>query len=138
MFDPLHRISEPIELTFERLCFFIEGMPPQLNRPSVVVLFQVRNTVNLVQCHTCAYYTPGRVHLTAPAYSLQDQPYFNYKLRLSSMGSSFPVGISWHVHHVVSSPGLKQGQWEARYAIHASRQLSGEVLRYLKQLTKLL
>jgi len=28
------------------------------------------------------------------------------------------------------------GQWEPRYALHASRQLSGEVLRYLKQLDK--
>jgi hypothetical protein len=31
------------------------------------------------------------------------------------------------------SPGFRQGQWGSRLAIHASRQLSGKVLRYLKR-----
>ena len=52
------------------------------------------------------------------------------------MGSSFPSRSSRHVHRVVGSPGPKQGQWEARYAIHASRQLSGEVLRSRLLLTR--
>ena len=49
------------------------------------------------------------------------------------MESSFPSGSYRHLHRSVSSPGPKQGHWESRYAIHASRQLSGEVLRYLKR-----
>ena len=49
------------------------------------------------------------------------------------MESSFPSGSLRHLHRTVSSPGPEQGQWESRYAIHASRQLSGEVLRYLKR-----
>ncbi len=49
------------------------------------------------------------------------------------MGSSFPTGSPRHLHRAVSSPGPRQGQRESRYAFHASRQLSDEVLRYLKR-----
>ena len=51
------------------------------------------------------------------------------------MESSFPSGSSRHLHRKVISLGPKQGQWECRYVIHASRQLSGEVLRYLKRVS---
>ena len=49
------------------------------------------------------------------------------------MGSSHPTRSRWYFHHQIGSPGSSLGQWKPRYAIHASRQLSGEVLRYLKR-----
>lgn len=49
------------------------------------------------------------------------------------MGSSRPFRSRWHFHHLAGSPGSSLGQSDPRYAIHASRQLSGEVLRYLKR-----
>ena len=52
---------------------------------------------------------------------------------LTSTGSSRPTGSRWRIHHQVVSPGTFLGQWGSRYAPHASRQLSGEVLRYLKR-----
>ena len=37
------------------------------------------------------------------------------------------------MRHEMGSPGPSQGQWGSRYAIHAGRQLSGKVSRYLKR-----
>ena len=143
VFDPLQRSSNALESSIGRLCFFIEGVPPQSNHPSVAVLalWQVSNTIEKEQCYTFAYPHPKRCGITAPAYAGQFQSNYNNRLWLSSTGSSFPSRSPRHVHREVGSPGLRQGQLDARYAIHASRQLSGEVLRYLKQsilLTKLL
>ena|GEM_PF-4631024 len=47
VFDPLPSVSDASELSFGRLCFLIEGVPPQSNHPSAAVLplRRVRNTV---------------------------------------------------------------------------------------------
>ena len=59
--------------------------------------------------------------------------YTRFALALFQIFNSFPPRSPLHIHRVVSSPGPWQRQREARYAIHASHQLSGEVLRYLKR-----
>ena len=51
------------------------------------------------------------------------------------METSFPTEGSRHVHRVVSSLDPRLGQWNNRYAIHASHLLSDEVLRYLKRVS---
>ena len=38
VFNPLHPISDRIESNFGRLCYLIEGVPPQSNRPPAAVL----------------------------------------------------------------------------------------------------
>ena len=48
-------------------------------------------------------------------------------------GLRFPVGVRGLFTTKPGSLGPGRGQWGARYAIHASRQLSGKVLRYLKR-----
>ena len=56
VFDPLKRISDALELSFGRLCFLIEGVPPQSNHPPAAVLFlrKVSNTVKKEQCYIVA------------------------------------------------------------------------------------
>lgn len=51
MFDPLQRVSDASELTFGRLCFLIEGMPPQLNRPSAVVPVGKKHSQSIAVSH---------------------------------------------------------------------------------------
>ena len=93
VFDPLRRGSDAPELNIGRLCFLIEGVPPQSNHPSTAVpgLRQVRNSIEKEQCYTFAYPHPRRCGVTAPAYAGHPQSNHNSRLWLSSTGSSFWV-----------------------------------------------
>ena len=80
MFNPLKRISDALESTFGRLCFLIEGVPPQSNYPSAAVPVKVRIAVEKEQCHTFAYPAPEKAGVAAPAYALHLQPRANNRL----------------------------------------------------------
>ena len=64
---------------------------------------------------------------------MQQQPYNNHKLPKSSTGSYLPTGILWPVHHNSMFAGSKVGTVDTGFALHASHQLYGKVLRYLKK-----
>ena len=48
-------------------------------------------------------------------------------------GLLYPLGDAGLCTSITGSPDFSQGQWGSRSSIHASRQLSDKVLRYLKR-----
>ena len=48
-------------------------------------------------------------------------------------GLLYPLGVAGLCTSMAGSPDAGLGQWGSRSSIHASRQLSGKVLRYLKR-----
>ncbi len=48
-------------------------------------------------------------------------------------GLLYPLGVAGLCTSITGSPDFSQGQWGSRSSIHASRQLSDKVLRYLKR-----
>ena len=53
--------------------------------------------------------------------------------RKAPRGLIFPLEVPGLFTRIASSPDANLGQWRSGYSIHASHQLSGKVLRYLKR-----
>ena len=76
---------------------------------------------------------PGEAASTAPPYTMHHLPSYNYRLRLSSTGSSRPAGGTRHLHREVSSGGPGQGQWGNSLRPSCKSPIKRQVLRYLKR-----
>ena len=131
----LRWVPDPPEPTFGRPCYLFEGVAPHPNCPSIDVppkRLGTRSQKGSVswsprrQACACAW-------VTAPTYTAHLRSYPNDRLQSSSTGSSLSSREFWTVRQNVIFTGLQAGTVGPSLILHASRQLSGKVLRYLKR-----
>ena len=127
--------TEPPKLTFGHACYVFERVAPHPNCPPNGVLRRSK----------CSY-TPRTVSLcVAPPRT--GVPGIDASRLLSTWSATAQRQAAVKLYGVFAcrlkvldcapvksiSPDISRGQWSPRWTIHASRQLSDKVLRYLKR-----
>ncbi len=127
--------TEPPKLTFGHACYVFERVAPHPNCPPTGVLMKSKYSYTQRTVSLCL--TPlrtgvrgigiSRLRSTKSA-TVQRQAavklYGVFACRLKVLDCAPVMSIS---------PDIPRGQWGPRWTIHASRQLSDKVLRYLKR-----